>query len=85
MSSVTSEDIVNIIRKIDAYDVDCDNLDIKKRLLDQGLDSLDMMNLYFEIEDAFGISVEIEEDDDAEKSWSSIELIIHSIEEAKNV
>ncbi|EGB13407.1 hypothetical protein DND132_0189 [Pseudodesulfovibrio mercurii] len=84
MSSITREAIIDIIRTVDPYDVDYDNLDSQKRLQDQGMDSLDMMNLYFEIENVYEISVTIDEDDDAATNWSSIESIIASIEKIRN-
>nr|WP_287410478.1 phosphopantetheine-binding protein [Pseudodesulfovibrio sp.] len=84
MSSIKLEQIIDIIRSVDAYEVDYDNLDPNQRLLDQGLDSLDMMNLYFEIENEFDISISIGEDDDSEKNWSTINKIIESVENCLN-
>lgn len=40
--------------------IDIENLDCEKPLTSYGFDSLDMMNLYFLIEEKFGIKINLE-------------------------
>ena len=52
----TKEDIIGIIKDLDIY-VDISSLSASKPLSEQGIDSLDMAALYFELGDRYSIKV----------------------------
>lgn len=75
MTDVILNEILDIVRKVkkkpDAvYDVD-------KPLNSQGLDSLDMIDVLFKIQDKYGF--EVNEDSISENEWESISKIIKQI------
>lgn len=74
--SVTKDDIINCMKKME-LDIDCDNLLSDKKLSDQGVDSLDMMNFFFNIEEHF--SVEIKEESIEHGEWDTINNIVNQI------
>jgi acyl carrier protein len=75
---VAPEDILNIIRKA-GPPVEIENLDYDKKLLDQGMDSLDLISALFAIEEAYKIKVE--EDDIDQGKLGSINAIVEFVNE----
>jgi acyl carrier protein len=79
MKQAKKEDIIQIIKKLDLDIKEPDAIDASMPLQDQGIDSLDMMNIYFELEDKFGIKISDETLED--KDWSTIEAIVKNVNE----
>lgn len=79
---VTAKDIIELAKtaKLDP-DVDFDKIDADKKLLEQGLDSLDFTKLMFLIEDNF--EMEIPDEDYDAKSWDTINKIVEKINALK--
>lgn len=79
---VTAKDIIELAKtaKLDP-DVDFDQIDADKKLLEQGLDSLDFTKLMFLIEDNF--EMEIPDEDYDAKSWDTINKIVEKINALK--
>jgi acyl carrier protein len=75
---VAPEDILNIIRKAGPA-VEIERLDYDKKLLDQGMDSLDLISTLFAIEEAYKIKVE--EDDIDQGKLGSINAIVKFVNE----
>lgn len=48
------------------------DIDENKNLLEQGLDSLDMMDLYFKLEEKSGKKIEFNDDTTQHAQWSTI-------------
>jgi len=79
MKQVVKEDIIQIIKKLDLDIKEPDAIDASISLQDQGIDSLDMMNLYFELEDKFAVKISDETLED--KDWSTIDTIVKNVNE----
>ena len=83
MKQVTKEEIIQIIKTIlkdgDLYGK---TLDESVGLDDQGIDSLDMMNIIFQIQDDY--QVEISDESVGIGEWSSIDKIIHNLDRMLN-
>lgn len=79
---VTAKDIIEIAKtaKLDS-NVDFDQIDADKKLLEQGLDSLDFTKLLFAIEDTF--EMEIPDEDYNAKSWDTINKIVEKVNALK--
>ena len=74
----TKEDILQIIKDLD-IDVDISSLSVSLPLQEQGLDSLDMATIFFELEDLYSIKVT---DEDVESGkLESIDKILNFINE----
>ena len=76
MKVATVEKIVDLIRKSD-WSVNPNELDFSVELNKQNVDSLDMMTLLLELEEAF--SVKIDEDELQQNSWATINDIVDSV------
>jgi len=76
MSNVTLKDILDLLEEA-GIESDVNELNPSEPLLEQGLDSLDMMNVYFQIEEKYGIS--IGEEDISSGEWDSLEKIASGI------
>ena len=73
---ISNEDILKIIVDLD-IDVDITSLKVSVPLTEQGLDSLDMATIFFELEDRLNIKVT---DDDVESGkLESIDKILYFI------
>ena len=59
---VTLEDLKNILKTTGTY-VNVDELSGDKTLIEQGVDSLDIVELYFNLDDKYGIIIPDEEID----------------------
>ena len=77
MKQVTKEDIINIIKNMDLDIDDIENIETSIPLPDQGFDSLDMMNIYFELEETF--SIKISEEALETQNWFTIDSIVQNI------
>lgn len=73
---VSSSEILDIIKEIGVL-VDVQGIKDDKSLIDQGVDSLDMANLFLHIEEKFGIKISQE----ASMSLKSINDIIAFLEQ----
>jgi acyl carrier protein len=72
----TKEDILKMIKDLD-IDVDISSISASLPLVEQGLDSLDMATIFFELEDRFTIKVT---DEDVESGkLESIDKILNFI------
>lgn len=77
MKEATKEDIINILKKME-LDIDhVENIETSQSLAEQGIDSLDMMNLYFDLEENF--SIKISDEDYETKNWVTIDSIVQNI------
>ena len=79
MEKVVPEDVVKIIKHV-VTDVDLTNLDIKEALSDQEVDSLDLMNIIFSIQEKYG--VEISDESISRGEWRSVEIMVNSLNES---
>ena len=70
-------DILDIIRSIN-IELSVDELDPTLALGEQGVDSLDMMNIFFGIEERFGVN--IDENALEEKDWDTVDAIAASVD-----
>ncbi|WP_257936393.1 acyl carrier protein [Campylobacter lari] len=71
---IETKDILKILKEVGVL-VDINTLEINKPLKDQGIDSLDMANLFLNLQEKYNIEISME---DAEK-LTSIENIAHYI------
>jgi acyl carrier protein len=55
--TVTTEQILEIIRKADIPEIDADTLQSDVTFRDQGIDSLDAMSIYLNVEETFGFKI----------------------------
>jgi len=76
MSKITPEKVIEIIQEVGVH-ADLDNLDFNMDLTLQGFDSLDMMNIYLNLEELY--SVKIDDDSIQEEKWSTINKIVANI------
>ena len=60
MKTVRREDILGIMKNMGSISIVVDAIKPDENLDSQGVDSLDMMNLLFEIEDRFSIKIEVD-------------------------
>ncbi|MCW0256644.1 phosphopantetheine-binding protein [Campylobacter lari] len=71
---IKAKDILEILKEVGVL-VDINTLEINKPLKDQGIDSLDMANLFLNLQEKYNIEIPME---DVEK-LTSIERIIQYI------
>ncbi|HEC1788294.1 phosphopantetheine-binding protein [Campylobacter lari] len=71
---IEAKDILEILKEVGVL-VDINTLEINKPLKDQGIDSLDMANLFLNLQEKYNIEIPME---DVEK-LTSIERIIQYI------
>ena len=78
MTEITLDDIIQIATnaKLDS-EVDFDKFDPDKKILEQGIDSLDFTKLLFEVEDTFQITIPDEDFD--EKKWDTLNKIVEKV------
>ncbi|WP_276882088.1 acyl carrier protein [Campylobacter cuniculorum] len=69
---INIQDIVKILGEIGVL-ADLNSLEFSKPLKDQGIDSLDMANLFLNIQEKYGINVGLEE----AKELDTIEKIVN--------
>jgi acyl carrier protein len=77
LKQVTKEDIINIIKNLDLDIDDIENIDTSIPLAEQGFDSLDMMNIYFDLEENF--SIKISEEALETQNWFIVDSIVQNI------
>ncbi len=77
MKQVTKEDVINVIKNMDLDIDDIENIKTSEPLAEQGLDSLDMMNIYFDIEETF--LIKINEEALGTQNWFTIDSIVQNI------
>ena len=77
MKQVTKEDVINVIKNMDLDIDDIENIKTSEPLAELGLDSLDMMNIYFDLEETF--LIKISEEDIGTQNWVTIDSIVHNI------
>lgn len=78
MKKISVEDVIEAIEKAQLkLDVNLRDLDPAIKLVDQGVDSLDMASMLFEIEDAF--RCEADGEDIKSGKWNSLQNICASI------
>jgi len=76
MKEATIKNVLNLIRKSD-WPINPDQLEVSVELNKQNVDSLDMMTLFLELEEAF--SVKIDEDELQQNDWATINGIVDSV------
>ena len=70
MTEITLDDIIQIAKNANKFDPD-------KKILEQGIDSLDFTKLLFEVEDTFQITIPDEDFD--EKKWDTLNKIVEKV------
>lgn len=78
MEQVRKEDIIGVLKGMN-IDADLEALDPSVDLVSQGIDSLDMMNMLFGIEEVFSIKITDDSVDNGE--WLTIDKIVKNINE----
>ena len=78
MTIIVPKDIVHIINKMD-LDIKIEDIVNDQALNLQGLDSLDMTNLFFELEEHFKINITNEYFSD--RIWDTIDDIVNNVNE----
>lgn len=76
MEKATVQNIFDIIKEID-LNINIDAIDNDKELNSQGVDSLDMMNIFFALEDMF--SIKIDDESAQTENWSTVNGIVANI------
>lgn len=76
MTKITHEDVIAIIKGTGAQ-VDCEKLDPKESLADQGADSLDMIDIIFAFQEKY--SIEITDESISDGEWLSIEKMVMNL------
>lgn len=79
MGTVTHEDVVSIAKRV-TTDVDWQQIDLKENLSEQGVDSLDMMNIIFAFQEEYGIA--ISDESISMGAWRSVERMVESLNKA---
>jgi acyl carrier protein len=77
MSKVDRDELIKAIEALDLSEFDAATIKDDVPLTDQGLDSLDMMNLYFQIEEQF--QLKISEESLEKNEWNTISKILSKI------
>jgi len=78
MEQVRKEDIIRVLKGMN-MNADLEALDPSVDLASQGVDSLDMMNMLFELEEAFSIKITDDSVDNSE--WLTIDKIVKNVNE----
>ena len=76
MQLITRENIINILREVE-ISADIDSLDPSEPLPAQDVDSLDMMNILFGLEETF--SIKITDESIAEGNWLKIDDMVQNV------
>jgi acyl carrier protein len=77
---ITVNDIIEILQEQNDH-IQLVDVDPEKSLLHQGLDSLDMMDLYFNLEEKYGVSIEFSDESSQDSQWASLNQIVAGINE----
>ena len=80
MTELTSDKLIAVLETIDAK-IRVDHIDPDADLFIIGLDSLDMMNFFFAIEEQLGVTIEIDSEEYSPTEWSTINKIIKKLSE----
>ena len=81
MKKINNNDILAILETLN-LDFDVREIDVAINLDDQGVDSLDLTNMLFGIEEAYDVKID---DESIEKGeWSSIVKIVNNINRILN-
>ena len=81
MPKINADDVLNIIEGLN-LDIDLNKIDVNTNLDDQGVDSLDLTNILFGIEEAYNIKIDDQSIEDGE--WLSISKIIRNLNRMLN-
>jgi acyl carrier protein len=76
MKTINNNDILAVLENL-SLDFDVREINVEINLDDQGVDSLDLTNILFGIEEAYDIKIDDESIENGE--WSSIEKIVKNI------
>jgi len=76
MAKVTNEDVIAIIKGT-SVKLDWEKLDPKESLVDQGADSLDMIDIIFAFQEKY--SIEITDESISNGEWLSIDKMIMNL------
>jgi acyl carrier protein len=77
MGEADRGELIKALEALDLYEFDAATLKDDVPLTEQGLDSLDMMNLYFQIEEQF--QLKISEESLEKNEWNTINKILSKI------
>ena len=79
MGRVTREDVVEIAKGV-TTEVDWEHINDKESLAEQGVDSLDMINIIFAFQETYGIAISDESISQGE--WLSIDQMVENLSKA---
>lgn len=77
--NVTVQDVIEVIREMELPGIEVDGLSPSESLLKQGLDSLDMMDLYFRLEEKFGKPIKFDDAKAQHAQWTCLADIADGI------
>ena len=77
MNKATKDSIIDIIKGMNLDTVDVENIDTARSILEQGFDSLDIMDLYFKLEERY--SINISEESFELQDWFTVDEIVKNI------
>ena len=57
MAQITQEDVLNVLRELNLPGVYVDFLDVEQPFMTQGIDSLDALSIFTQVEEKYGIQI----------------------------
>ncbi len=70
--TISENDILDVLRDMEISGLEVDSLEKGKSLIEQGMDSLDLMDLYFRIEEKFDKKIEFDDDATQHAQWTTV-------------
>ncbi len=77
--TITANDVLEVLKDMDIDGLEAGDINLDESLLNQGMDSLDMMDLYFRLEETYGKKIEFDDDTTQHAQWSSITDITNGL------
>lgn len=74
------KEVLEVLASMDNEGLNVKNIDVDRSLLEQGLDSLDMMDLYFKLEEKFDKKIEFDDEITQHAQWTSVTDIANGLQ-----